>query len=144
MSTELKSVEYESAESIELAESGELTNQPASESTALAPSSSDAERRVQRAKERLQHHLAVFDQRARSFAKQTAWIAGMVLLGFVGAAAAASMFRPKPRRTRRGAYYANEPSRGRAVGPALMLAAFGILSRGARSIAAHRMRSYES
>lgn len=146
MSTELKRAEYESAGSVELDESGEpseLTSHPASESTALARSS-DAERRVQRAKERLQHHLAVLDQRARSFAKQSAWIAGMVLLGFVGVAAAASMFRARPRRTHRGVYYANEPSRGRGVGPALMLAAFGILSRGARAIAAHRMRSYES
>lgn len=110
-------------------------------STALARAPSEAERRVTLAKERLQHHLAVLDQRARSFAKQSAWIAGMVLLGLVGAAAASSMFRSKPRRAPRP-YYASE-SRGPrgSVGPALMLAAFGLLSRGARSIAAHRMRS---
>jgi hypothetical protein len=144
MSTELKTAEHEAGEygSSELAvPSPEL----ASASTALALPS-EAERRVQRAKERLQHHLTVLDQRARSFAKQSAWIAGMVLLGFVGAAAAAAVFRPKPRRARGGMYYADAPRRGAAsrVGPALMLAAFGILSRGARSIAAHRMRSYES
>jgi hypothetical protein len=89
----------------------------------------------------LQHHLAVLDQRARSVAKQGAWIAGMVLLGIVGVAAAASMFRSKPRRAPRP-YYADRPNAGgRSVGPALMLAAFGLLSRGARSIAAHRMRT---
>jgi hypothetical protein len=138
MSTELKSAEYESAELAESVESNELSpSHPVSESTALAHASSEAERRVQLAKERLQHHLAVFDQRARSFAKQSAWIAGMVLLGVVGVAATASIFRSRPR-ARRG-YYANEPSRG-GVGPALALAAFGLLSRGAWSIAARRMR----
>jgi hypothetical protein len=138
------STEFKAAGSAELAESAELTTpHPDSESTALAHATSEAERRVQLAKERLQHHLAVFDHRARSFAKQSAWIAGMVLLGFVGVAAAASMFGRKPRRKQRG-FYVEEPAHGRGVGSALMLAAFGILSRGARSIAAHRERRYES
>lgn len=112
--------------------------EPAS-SAALARAPSEAERRVQQAKERLQHHLAVLDQRARAFAKQSAWIAGMVLLGLVGAAAATSLFRPKPRRVVRP-YYESGPAGQGGVGTALMLAAFGLLSRGARSIAAHRMR----
>jgi hypothetical protein len=99
----------------------------------LARVPSEAERRVQLAKQRLQHHLAVLDHRARNLAKQSAWIAGMVLLGLVGAAAAASAFRPKKRRSH---YYA-EPS-GRPLGPALMLAAFGLLARGARSLASRR------
>lgn len=101
----------------------------AAQSTALAPAPTDAERRVALAKERLQNHLAAFEFRAVSVAKQTAWIAGMVLLGWVGVAAAAAVFRPKPRRTR---HY--EQSSGR-LGPALMLAAVCLLSRGARSLA---------
>lgn len=115
--------------------------EPAS-STALARARepSDAERRVSLAKERLQHHLAVFDQRARAFAKQSAWIAGMVLLGIVGAAAATSLFRPKPRRVERPYYATGRTGQGGSVGTALALAAFGLLSRGVRSIAAHRMR----
>jgi hypothetical protein len=130
MSTELKA-EYESAMPLAAA--------PA-QSTALATLAtlSEAERRVQLAKDRLQHHLSVFDHRARSFAKQSAWIAGMVLLGIVGAAAAASVFRPKPKRSR---YYADSQGGSRGVGPALMLAAFGLLSRGARSFASQRMRT---
>jgi hypothetical protein len=127
MSTETKALEHEPA--------------APSSATTLAKAPSEAERRVVLAKERLQHHLAVLDQRARSFAKQSAWIAGMVLLGLVGAAAASSMFRPKPRRAPRPYYATGSAGRGRSVGPALMLAAFGLLSRGARSIAAHRVRS---
>jgi hypothetical protein len=123
MSTELKATPLEQAAS-----------ESASESSALAHAPSEAERRVQIAKDRLQHHLAVLDQRARNVARQSAWIAGMVLLGLVGAAAAASVFRPKPRRAR---YYA-EPS-GRPLGPALMLAAFGLLTRGARALASRRI-----
>jgi|SRR3954451_13702590 hypothetical protein len=123
MSTELKASPLEQA-----------APESASQSSALARAPSEAERRVQLAKQRLQHHLAVLDHRARSIAKQTAWIAGMVLLGLVGAAAAASVFRPKPRRPR---YYA-EPS-GKPLGPALMLAAFGLLTRGARSLASRRV-----
>jgi len=128
MSTETKALDYESAG-------------PSPSTTALAKAPSEAERRVTLAKDRLQHHLAVLDQRARSFAKQSAWIAGMVLLGLVGAAAASSMFRPRPRRAPRPYYASGSAGHGRSVGPALMLAAFGLLSRGARSIAAHRVRS---
>jgi hypothetical protein len=130
MSTESKVMEYGTP--IQPAES--------SAATALARVS-DAERRVELAKHRLQRHLALLDQRARSFARQSAWIAGMVLLGIVGVAAAASVFRPKPRRRPAHMYYASEALGARpSVGPALMLAAFGLLSRGARSIAAHRAR----
>jgi hypothetical protein len=121
MSTELKATPYEEA------------LEAAPESTALAKAPSEAERRVALAKQRLQHHLEVFDHRARNLAKQSAWIAGMVLLGLVGAAAAAAAFRPKKRRPQ---YYAE--SSGRPLGPALMLAAFGLLTRGARSLASRR------
>jgi hypothetical protein len=132
MSTETKALEYGSA--------APSSSSAPSASTALARPS-EAERRVALAKERLQHHLAVLDQRARAFAKQSAWIAGMVLLGFVGVAAASSMFRSKPRRAPRPYYASGSRGEGRSIGPALMLAAFGLLGRGARSIAAHRMRS---
>lgn len=108
------------------------------QSTALVPTISDAERRVQQAKARLSSHLAVFEERARFLARQSAWVAGMVLLGVVGAAAAAAMFR-SPRRPK-PLYYAGESGRG-GVGTALMLAAFGLLTRGARSLAAQRIRS---
>jgi len=128
MSTESKALEYGS-------------DAPSSSSSTALARPSEAERRVTLAKERLQHHLAVLDQRARSFAKQSAWIAGMVLLGFVGVAAASSMFRSKPRRAPRPYYASDSAGAGRSIGPALMLAVFGLLGRGARSIAAHRMRS---
>jgi len=101
----------------------------AAQSTALAPAPTEAERRVALAKERLQSHLAALEVRAVGVAKQSAWIAGMVLLGLVGAAAAASLFRPK---SRRAPDYAESGSR---LGPALMLAAAGLLARGARSFA---------
>jgi hypothetical protein len=63
------------------------------QSTALVPTLSDAERRVQHAKARLSSHLVVLEERARFLARQSAWIAGMVLLGVVGAAAAAGKLR---------------------------------------------------
>jgi len=67
-----------------------------------------------------------------------------VLLGFVGVAAAASMLRREPRRVNR-IYDSAErhPRRRGAVGTALTLAVFGLLT-GARSIAAQRVRGYES
>jgi hypothetical protein len=114
-------------------------------SAALAKAPTEAERRVQLAKARLTQHLHMLEGRARNIARQSAWIAGMVLLGVVGAAAAAAMFRPKPRRSRQAMYYAGQPQgRGRSVGTALMLAAFGLLSRGARSFQSRRLHSYES
>jgi hypothetical protein len=128
MSTELKATPFEQEAPV-----AALQSTDSAESTALAPPASEAERRVHLAKQRLQNHLAALDLRARSVAKQTAWIAGMVLLGLVGAAAAVSVFRPKPRR----AHYYEEPS-GKPLGPALMLAAFGLLARGARSLASRR------
>jgi hypothetical protein len=123
--------------------SSELSpSQANSASTALALPSS-AERRVQRAKARLTQHLAVLDQRARLFARQTAWVAGMVLLGLAGAAAAASLFSSsRTRRSRGGMYYASTASAG-GVGTALMLAALGLLSKRTRPERA-RTRSYST
>ncbi|HKP61213.1 MAG TPA: hypothetical protein VJV78_31000 [Polyangiales bacterium] len=89
---------------------------------------SPAERRVQRAKQRLTQHLALLEGRARVLARQTAWIAGMVLLGLAGAAAASTLFSGRSRRARGGMYYASTAGAG-GVGTALMLAAFGLLSR---------------
>jgi hypothetical protein len=89
---------------------------------------SPAERRVQRAKQRLTQHLALLDRRARLLARQTAWIAGMVLLGLAGAAAASTLFSSRSRRARGGMYYASTAGAG-GVGTALILAAFGLLSR---------------
>ncbi|HKU40375.1 MAG TPA: hypothetical protein VJR89_19575 [Polyangiales bacterium] len=96
---------------------------------------SPAERRVQRAKQRLAQHFALLDYRARELARQTAWVAGMVLLGLAGMAAAATLFGGRTRRKRArsgsGMYYASGVSAGGA-GTALMLAAFGLLSRRVR------------
>lgn len=104
------------------------TNGP---STALALPST-AERRVQRAKQRIAEHFALLDHRARFVARQTAWVAGMVLLGLAGMAAAATLFGSrKHSRRRSGVYYASRAGAGGA-GTALMLAAFGLLSRRAR------------
>ena len=116
----------------------------AAESTAIVPVVSDAERRVQRAKAQLRAHLAALDQRARLLARQGAWVAGMVLLGFVGVAAATSMFRRRPRRVSRMYHSAERHPRQRGgLGIALTLAAFGLLT-GARSLAPHRARGYEA
>lgn len=102
------------------------------QSTALA-APSEAERRVQLAKQRLQDHLHALDVRARAVARQGAWIAGVVLMGLVGVAAAAAVFRPKPRRRA----YHEQPRR--SLGPELALAAIGLLSRGAaRAFASRR------
>jgi hypothetical protein len=101
------------------------------ESTALA-AVSPAERRVQEAKQRLTRRIHALDQRARFVAKQTAWLAGALLLGLAGAAVAGSMlgraaFGGKRRRSRNTAY--ESPRRGPGVGTALMLAAIGLISR---------------
>ena len=119
-------------------------NMAAAESTAIVPVTSEAERRVQRAKSQLRAHLALLDQRARLLARRSAWVAGMVLLGFVGAAAAASLFRRRPRRVNRMYHLGERRQRQRGgVGIALTLAAFGLLT-GARSLAGHRGRGNES
>jgi hypothetical protein len=101
---------------------------------------SAAERRVQRAKQRLTQHLAMLERRAFFVARQTAWIAGMVLLGLAGVAAASTLFGGRSRRARGGVYYATTASAG-GVGTALMLAAFGLLSRRSSPERARR-RSY--
>jgi hypothetical protein len=95
-------------------------------SSALAVQPSNAERRVQLAKARLQAHLVALDHRARELARQSAWIAGVVLLGVAGAAAAATMFGSRKRRRR---YYADEPRARGGVGTALVLTALGLLTR---------------
>jgi hypothetical protein len=99
-------------------------------STALVVPSA-AERRVQRAKQRLTQHLAMLDRRARFVARQTVWVAGMVLLGLAGVAAASTFWGGRSRRARGGMYYASTAGAG-GVGTALMLAAFGLLSRRSR------------
>ena len=74
-------------------------------------------------------------------ARQTAWVAGMVLLGLAGMAAAATLFGGRSRKRNRrgnGMYYASSAGAGGA-GTALMLAAFGLLSRRAHK---SRTRSY--
>jgi hypothetical protein len=111
-------------------------------STALTLPSA-AERRVQRAKQRLTQHLMILDRRARLLARQTAWVAGMVLLGLAGAAAASTLFGGRARRARGGVYYASTVGAG-GVGTALMLAAFGLLSRRSRPERARRGSSYSS
>jgi hypothetical protein len=100
------------------------------ESTALA-AVSPAERRVQEAKQRLTRHIHALDQRARFVAKQTAWLAGALLLGLAGAAVAGSLLgRAAFGSRRRGRNAAHEsPRRGPGVGTALMLAAIGLISR---------------
>ena len=100
------------------------------ESAALALAPTEAERRVQRAKERLTAHLTALDLRARQLARQSAWVAGMVLLGVVGAAAASSVFG---RMRRRSVYVGDERRTRRGVGTALVLAAFGLLTRRMRA-----------
>lgn len=97
------------------------------QSTALAMPS-EAERRVQLAKDRLAAHLTALDLRARQVARQTAWVAGAVLLGLAGVATAAAMFG----RVRRRNVYDGERREGRGVGTALVLAALGLLSRRVR------------
>lgn len=101
------------------------------ESTALAVEPSAAERRVSLAKARLQAHLVALDNRARELARQSAWIAGVVLLGLAGAAAAAAMFGTRKKKQR--AYYAQEPRARGGVGTALVLTALGLLTRRLRA-----------
>lgn len=112
-----------------------------SASTALALPSA-AERRVQRAKQRLTQHLAMLERRALFVARQSAWVAGVVLLGLAGVAAASTLFGGRSRRARGGVYYATTAGAG-GVGTALMLAAFGLLSRRSRPERA-RTRSYST
>jgi hypothetical protein len=113
----------------------------APEATTWVPDDASlAERRVQRAKARLTERLAALDHRARTVARQSAWVAGMVLLGLAGTAAAAAMLGGYSRRRRRG--YRDE-ARGPGVGTALMLAALGLISRRLRSWEPRLGRAYE-
>jgi len=132
MSIELKASSLDEQSAIPAQPESDPGRASHTQSTALAPAPSEAERRVQLAKERLQNHLAALDHRARTMARQGAWIAGMVLMGIVGVAAATAIFRPKPRRRR------YEEPVGRPVGLPLMLTALGLLSRGARALASRR------
>jgi len=100
---------------------------------------SPAERRVQRAKQRLAQHLSMLERRARFVARQTAWVAGMVLLGLAGVTAASTLFGSRSKRARGGVYYATTVGAG-GVGTALMLAAFGLLSRRSHPERARRRR----
>jgi hypothetical protein len=79
--------------------------------------------------------LSALEGRAKEIARQTAWVAGIVLLGFGAVAAAASMFSSRKRR-RRSYYQEDEPggSRRRGVGTALALTALGLLSRRIRPL----------
>lgn len=109
--------------------SSELSSMGASSASTALALPSPAERRVALAKQRLTAHLHLLDHRARVIARQTAWVAGMVLLGLAGAAAAATLFG-RARRPRHNVYESG--SKG-GVGTALMLAAFGLLSRRVRA-----------
>jgi uncharacterized membrane protein YeaQ/YmgE (transglycosylase-associated protein family) len=98
---------------------------PSSQGTALA-AVSPAEQRVQLAKERLTQHLHALDRRARFVAKQSAWLAGALVLGLVGAAVAGSLLG---RAISGGARQRSRSTRRPGVGSALMLAALGLISR---------------
>lgn len=98
---------------------------------------SAAQRRVQRAKARLTQHITALDLRARTLVRQSAWFAGMVLLGLAGSAVAAAMLGSK---SKRGVYRAQ---RRPGVGTALMLAALGLISQRARRLEPRLGRAYE-
>lgn len=107
---------------------------PAATPTASALATvSPAELRVQRAKARLTQRLSALDQRARFVAKQTAWVAGMVLLGLAGAAVAGSLLGRAALGGRRGrserGFSYEERQRRPGVGTALALAALGLIGR---------------
>ena len=109
-----------------------------SESRALAHVS-EAERRVQLAKARLTQRLSALDQRARYVVKQSAWLAGAVLLGLAGAAITVAMTRGSSRGR------AGRSGRGGAwgMGAGLMLGALGLMNRQVRSWQLRLGNAYE-